>query len=200
MEIANRTAPTRGYGVLEKYLARRRAHKVDKLISDDLRSGAILDIGCGSYPYFLTQIKFDSKVGLDKSVNEEIIAGIDLRKYEFKSGDGLPVNGDQFTVVTMLAVLEHLDETAALNVLTKSYQALVPGGLLIVTTPWGKTKGLLSLLATLKIVSPEEINEHQQFYSRRDLFKQLSAAGFATDKIVIGSFELGLNLYAIAKK
>ncbi|MFA6593800.1 MAG: class I SAM-dependent methyltransferase [Candidatus Buchananbacteria bacterium] len=200
MEITSPAAPTRGYGVLEKYLAKRRAQKVDRLIPANLRSGAILDIGCGSYPYFLTQIKFADKVGLDKSVNEEGIAGINLKKYEFKSGDDLPVALGGFTVVTMLAVLEHLDETAALNVLTQSCRALVPGGLLIVTTPWGKTKGLLTLLAALKIVSPEEINEHQQFYSRQDLFRQLVAAGFTADKITIGSFELGLNLYALARK
>ncbi|MFA5124397.1 MAG: class I SAM-dependent methyltransferase [Patescibacteria group bacterium] len=200
MEITGSAAPTRGYGVLEKYLARRRANKVDRLIPADLRSGAILDIGCGSYPYFLAQVKFSAKVGLDKSVSEGMIDGVSLKKYEFKTGDNLPVSPSCFNVVTMLAVLEHLDETAALNILAQSYRALVPGGLLIVTTPWGKTKGLLSLLAAFKIVSPDEIGEHQQFYSRQELFKQFSATGFAADKITGGSFELGLNLYAIAKK
>jgi len=56
---------TRGYGVLEEFLASLRAKKADSLIPEHLRSGKIVDIGCGTTPYFLANTTFSKKIGID---------------------------------------------------------------------------------------------------------------------------------------
>ena len=43
---------TRGTGLIEPWLSDHRARKANELIPRHLRDGRILDIGCGSYPYF----------------------------------------------------------------------------------------------------------------------------------------------------
>ncbi len=44
---------TRGYGLLERFLAKKRAKMANEIIPLALRTGRILDIGCGPFPYFL---------------------------------------------------------------------------------------------------------------------------------------------------
>ena len=52
---------TRGHGLLESLLARLRANGANKLIPSEFRNGRILDIGVGSYPYFLSHTSFVNK-------------------------------------------------------------------------------------------------------------------------------------------
>ena len=59
---------TRGYGLLEGFLAQQRSRVADALIPASLRTGRLLDIGCGAYPLFLAQTSFARKFGLDKQV------------------------------------------------------------------------------------------------------------------------------------
>lgn len=61
-----KTTVTRGYGFLERFLAIQRLKMANSLIPSDLRTGSILDIGCGLYPLFLMNIDFSKKYGLDK--------------------------------------------------------------------------------------------------------------------------------------
>ena len=56
--------PTRGHRALEGYLARRRAQKAKQLIPEQQRRGRLLDVGCGSYPYFLATTQFAEKWGI----------------------------------------------------------------------------------------------------------------------------------------
>lgn len=191
---------TRGSGVLEKNLAKRRAKLVNSLIPNSLRTGRILDIGCGTIPYFLNSIKFGDKFGIDKNMSEQVGSDIVLKKYNFELAVSLPFSDSFFSAVSLLAVIEHINEVTSLHILKESHRTLQSGGALIITTPWGGAKGLLELLARLNIVSPEEINEHQQFFSKKMLLEQLVRAGFSADNIEVGSFQFGLNLFAIAKK
>lgn len=57
---------TRGYGLLEYFLAIQRARIANKFIEDTHKNGRILDIGCGSYPIFLLTSKFMEKIGIDR--------------------------------------------------------------------------------------------------------------------------------------
>ena len=59
---------TRGSGLLETFLARRRAEMANRLIPSISRAGCIADIGCGRHPYFLLNTIFSRKIGLDKSI------------------------------------------------------------------------------------------------------------------------------------
>src|SRR3989304_2458121 len=103
-----RKSVTRGYGLLENFLAKKRAEKANSLILEDLRKGRILDIGCGSYPYFLLNTKFNKKFGIDPSIhNLSVQNGVNLKRA--KAEKKLLFGNDFFDVVTMLAVFEHID-------------------------------------------------------------------------------------------
>ena len=52
--------------MLERFLAKKRAQTVIKLIPHSHGSGKVLDIGCGTYPYFLLNTGFSEKHGIDK--------------------------------------------------------------------------------------------------------------------------------------
>ena len=58
---------TRGNGLIEKFLAIKRAKLAHKLIPLLYTRGRILDIGSGVCPFFLIQTTLYEKNGLDKN-------------------------------------------------------------------------------------------------------------------------------------
>ena len=185
---------TRGTGYLENFLATKRKKVVDRAIEDSLRKGRILDIGCGSNPFFLNSINFQEKYGIDKNVNEENNDKIKIKKYSIDSSKSLPFNDNYFNVITLLAVIEHIDEKSAVFIFKEALRLLKSGGHLIMTTPSRSAKNILKIMSLLNLVSREEIDEHKQFYTKKILTEQLIYSGFNYEKININTFEFGLNL------
>src|SRR5712664_4747413 len=105
--LAN-TAPTRGHGLLESFLAHQRARMANTLIPPALREGSVLDVGCGSYPTFLKQTRFAEKFGVDRVLSSSTIdrlreEGIGLQPFDADREDHLPFDDGSLSVVTMLA-------------------------------------------------------------------------------------------------
>jgi hypothetical protein len=65
-------AVTRGRGLLEPFLARQRSKIANRLIGAQHRTGRILDIGCGSHPYFLSHTSFKEKFAIDQLAREHL--------------------------------------------------------------------------------------------------------------------------------
>ena len=59
-------------GFLESFLSKKRANTVNGLIPISHRSGKILDIGCGKYPFFLLNTDFAEKYGIERIATQEI--------------------------------------------------------------------------------------------------------------------------------
>lgn len=190
--------PTRGSGLLEGFLARKRADLADSLIDGSLRGGRLLDIGCGSYPLFLERTRFAGKFGIDPMIEDGERRGITLMKLRASEGAALPFADGFFSAVTMLAVIEHLAPAQGLSLVKEAHRLLAPGGQLVITTPAAWSDRLLRALARVRLVSPEEINEHRAAYRRHTLSRALADAGFG--RCETGYFELGLNLWARASK
>ena len=193
---------TRGNGLLEAFLAKKRARMAEKLIPDHLRKGAILDIGCGTTPFFLLNTKFNEKHGIDPEVNEtgKTKDNIRLCKLDIEENSNLPFEDDSFEVITMLAVLEHLDRDKLALILSEINRVLKKDGRLILTTPSPKADGLLKMMAKLNLVSKEEMEEHKYAYDHDELKGHLIEAGFKEEHIKTGHFELFLNNWACAHK
>ena len=191
---------TRGTGLLEPLLARLRVRQANRLIPDNLRSGRILDIGCGSYPYFLSHVAFKEKFAIDQVLPVNGIANINWFSLNLNSETNLPFEDGFFNIVTLLAVIEHLDPTNLVQIFHEVYRTLAPGGLLILTTPAAWSDGLLRWMARLNLVSKEEIDEHIFVYTLPLLGWYFGAAGFSMHSVKFGYFELGLNLWAMAKR
>jgi len=191
---------TRGFGFLENFLARLRAKKVGSLIPRRLVSGRILDFGCGSYPHFLLAVDFREKYGLDKSRSDYAAPGLQIQKFDFGEQERLPFPDGYFSLVTALAVAEHLDPSTAQKLWCEIHRVLQPGGCFILTTPAAQTKGLLELMARLKLASVEEVADHKQYYDEGMLIGQLLSAGFSSEKVRVSRFEWGANILAQAEK
>ncbi|MBN8721827.1 MAG: class I SAM-dependent methyltransferase [Acidobacteria bacterium] len=196
---------TRGHGLLEGFLANQRIKMANKLIIDKYRQGKLLDIGCGSYPLFLTKVEFSQKYGLDKMVQPSQIEtlkkqNINLINYDSEENQSLPFEDNFFDVVTMLAVFEHIEPVKLPNLLREIKRILKPNGIYILTTPAVWTDGLLRFLAKLNLVSPAEIEEHKDAYSHKKIAQFLTKADFQKEKLQFGYFELFMNVWATATK
>lgn len=189
---------TRGNGLLEPALAALRRRRAERLISKGDRAGRILDIGCGACPHFLEQTTFREKYGVDQLPSQRPMKGIRVERCNLERSPNLPFADAFFNVVTMLAVIEHLQDRAARAVLDESLRVLKQGGRLIVTTPAVHSDTILRAMATFRLVSPEEVEEHVNMFSRERLEAALVEAGFRS--VRVGYFELGLNLWASAEK
>ena len=190
--------PTRGKGLLEPSLARLRANRANQLIPKSLRDGRILDIGCGSYPYFLSHTSFQEKFAIDQSSTSQDFTGINWFSLDLNTTPVLPFSDGYFNVITMLAVIEHLDPSKLVLLFSEAYRVLQPGGLVIITTPAAWSDRLLRWMARLNLVSTEEIEEHAFAYTLPLIGWYFGRAGFSMDKLSFGYFELMLNLWATA--
>jgi ubiquinone/menaquinone biosynthesis C-methylase UbiE len=191
---------TRGSGLLENILSKKRTRLAISKIPIDYYSGKILDIGCGSFPYFLSKIDFKEKYGLDKNTVNIKNGKIKLLKMDLCNIKKLPFNNNTFDVITALAVFEHVERHIAIAITTEIFRILKKNGLFIMTTPASWADNLLKIFAKLNIVSKKEINEHKDLYTKTDLFNILEKSNFNETEINTGTFEFFMNLYAVAKK
>jgi SAM-dependent methyltransferase len=194
---------TRGKGLLETFLAQQRAKMANRLIPAQLRHGRILDIGCGTYPYFLAHTEFSKKFAIDQlPMPQKISSNYQIEGYSLNLNQkpSLPFENDFFNIVTLLAVVEHLNPDSTETIFREIHRILHPGGKVIITTPAAWSDGLLHLMAHLGLVSTEEIDEHAYAYTLPLIGWYFGQAGFEMKKLKFGYFEMMLNMWAVAEK
>ncbi len=194
---------TRGKGLLEPMLADLRAQRANKLIPSNLRNGRILDIGCGSFPYFLAHTAFAEKFAIDQiPLPQQTASDLKIESFtlDLEIEPRLPFENDYFESVTLLAVVEHLDPALMAKLFKEIYRVLKPEGMVILTTPAAWSDGLLKFMARIGLVSAEEIHEHAYAYTLPLLGWYFGQAGFEMTKTKFGYFEFMLNMWATAKK
>jgi len=193
---------TRGKGALEPWLAKMRAQRANSLIPAEFRSGRILDIGCGSFPYFLAHTSFEQKFAVDQLPPSEQGKSLNIQWHtlNLNKEPRLPFEDNFFNVITLLAVVEHLNPASMAELFRETYRVLHPDGLVILTTPAAWSDGLLRFMARVNLVSAEEIHEHAFAYTLPLLGWYFGRAGFEMTKVSFGYFEFMLNMWAIARK
>lgn len=163
------------------FVARR--YILMNLIKDYLQpslANRILDLGCGAGLTLQSLSRFGRVFGVDAS---ELAI-----HYSRKNSDGplvlgsldqgLPFKPRTFHLITMLDLLEHIEDDAAAMVSVGSL--LEKGGLLVCTVPafpslWSRH---------------DEVNRHLRRYYKAELVGKLTAAGFAIRKITYFNFFL----------
>lgn len=176
----------------------------NSLIPKSNRNGRILDIGCGSYPLFLFSVDFAEKYGLDKVDNKQKNAllnrGISFLEYDIEYQNNLPYQNNFFDAVTILAVFEHIEPKKTLAILREIYRILKPEGICILTTPSAWAVLPLKIMAKMRLVSSTELAEHKYAYKPSELMAIFEKTPFARENLRSGYFELGMNIWVIAKK
>ncbi|PJC74144.1 MAG: class I SAM-dependent methyltransferase [Syntrophobacterales bacterium CG_4_8_14_3_um_filter_49_14] len=177
----------------ETLLRRLRIGKVKKYIPEGIR---LLDLGCGFNGKFLKTIRGHIKfgVGIDKKVRCHSFENIHFISSSFDHLE--QIEHSDFDCVTLLAVIEHLDDSETLLLHLSSL--LKPGGLIIITTPTPSARPVLEFLSfKLRVISREEIRDHKRYFSKKSLISLLEKCGF--EVIIYRYFQLGFNSLCIGK-
>ncbi len=134
-----------------------------------------LDIGCGD-GYFLKRSACKERFGLDRLLGDEVT-------------DTLNFPDDHFDYVTLLGVMEHLENPEGL--VREVHRVLKPGGRLIFTTPKEASDLLIRLYA-------RNLDEEHESYFDYPRVEKMTAGLFRN--ILYRTFLLGLNQVFMLEK
>ncbi len=180
--------------VLEKFLRNMRIKKVLPHIGE---GKIVCDLGCGNGELLgrLGGI-IEKGIGIDKRPSKNSVGeNIELIKGDLTSG--LPVEDGFCDVVTILAVIEHLEEPQKL--IKEVFRILKDGGIAIITTPAPAAKRILEFMAfRLNIIDKCHIREHKKYFTRKDLARLLENSNLCI--VSFDRFEFFMNSLAIARK
>jgi 2-polyprenyl-3-methyl-5-hydroxy-6-metoxy-1,4-benzoquinol methylase len=128
----------------------------------------LLDIGCGWEAKLLRAIEPQIETGTGIDFKAPSINSGKLRTISARLDNQLPFEDSAFDLITMLAVLEHLEYPR--EILSECSRLLRPGGGLLLTVPSKYAKPVLEFLAfKVGIVNRDEIMDHKQYFNREDL-------------------------------
>ena len=142
--------------------------RLQRVMHNIPKNSVILDVGCGRTAAFLRAISPHVKQGFGVDFKVENANFSNIQTTQVVLDTHLPFEDSTFDVVTMLAVLEHIENER--QILKEIHRVLIPGGKLIITVPSVWSQPVLEFLAyKLKIVSEAEIRDHKRYYNRTKL-------------------------------
>ena len=112
---------TRGYGLLEGYLAKKRAETANRLILDKYRCGRILDIGSGSgvFANSIYQMGWKNIEGVDNYrggwFREPETLPKDFPIHDADASNLYDIADKEYDAVLLVSVIEHVPSNAIFN-------------------------------------------------------------------------------------
>ena len=193
---------------LEPFLRRFRFNQAIKYIKKN-KPLVLFDLGCGpEIPFYFfakkNKVIFKKYIGIDPLIKKNLIKDLSqnenillLNKAIVKR---IPLSSLTVDYITAFAFLEHIENPK--DIIKEALRILKPGGKIILTTPTPKAKNILEFLSfKLKLVSPREIAEHKNYFTKEDLLSLIPKNKKLPLKIIHHYFEFGLNnLLVIIKK
>ncbi len=150
--------------------------------------GKFLDIGCERGDLAAHFHGF----GLDRNPK-----GPKGRAVQFTIKDShLPYRSDSFDTVTMIALIEHMDNID-FN-LREIHRILNSKGQLIITTPSPKAKKMIKLLSFFPFILDPSGIDHKSYFSKEDLSRLFGDNGF--EIVCYKTFQFGMNQIMVARK
>jgi len=180
---------------LEPFLRKRRIAKVLPILNRMGQQVRLLDVGCGWEARFLKAVEpyIASGVGIDFKAPD--LETAKLKTISATLNDKLPFEDNSFDVVSLMAVLEHLEKP--LDILKEIHRVLKKkDGTLVGTVPSKAAKPVLEFLSyKLGIVNEAEIRDHKQYFNKKDLAEIFAKAGFG--KMKHKYFQFGMNNFFV---
>jgi ubiquinone/menaquinone biosynthesis C-methylase UbiE len=172
--------------------------RLRKVVNEIPFGSTVLDIGCGRSAAFLNAIssKIQAGTGIDFKVESSKVQHI--QTLQLRLDQALPFEDESFDIVTMLAVLEHLEHES--QILTEIHRVLKKSGKLVLTVPSVWAQPVLEFLAfKIGIVDADEIRDHKRYYNREQLQTVLTkTVCFNTFKHHY--FQFWMNNFCVATK
>jgi len=134
--------------------------------------GKVLDVGCGPGTTMSYLKKFGQVIGIDISSDAVKFCRDSGHKYTMcASAEKLPIKDEEFSLITMLDVLEHIEDD--MQVLHELARICKPNGIILLTVPayrflWGDI---------------DEICKHKRRYTASELCARLRAAGLHIERV-----------------
>lgn len=191
--------------LLEPLLRKMRISKILPVIRQ-FPQCKLLDVGCGYNAKLLKSVEpyITSGTGIDFKAPD--LKTAKLKTISVTLDDKLPFENDSFHIVTLMAVLEHLEKP--LDILREIHRVLKKSetinngasgtGILTGTVPSKAAKPVLEFLSyKLKIVNEAEIRDHKQYFNKKELGEIFSKAGFKESNIKY--FQFGMNIFFTAQ-
>ncbi len=182
----------------DEFLEGMLRHWRIKIIRPYIQSrSTVCDIGCGKHMALLKQIsRLTNKcIGIDKKVPSINYSNLEIKTFHLDNK--VPLDDESVDIVTLLAVLEHLEKPE--DILNEIRRILKPGGLLLITVPSTKAKAIIEFLGLkLKIINKEEVLDHKLYYTLQTLGSLMESHHF--EQLKLESFQLGYNLFSCGRK
>lgn len=199
-ELSPRGGEERGYSFADKLGNLLSVKIIKKSIMKLGRKENLLDIGCGydanlSKPYFKL---FENVYLGDVSLNT-----IKMQSYEnlsFLIGDVNEtvrnITDNSIDCVLAINVLEHLEHPESILQLLNS-KLRISNSILLIMVPSWYGKSILETLAFKYNLAPKlEIDDHKNYYSKRQLWTLIRSAGFLPSAIKLKYSKFGAVVVA----
>jgi cyclopropane fatty-acyl-phospholipid synthase-like methyltransferase len=169
----------------DRLLQRWRIAKARRYLRPGMR---VLDIGCADGAMFRLVPGLEGGVGVDPDAVPDRIGSNQLVPGLFP--EALPEGRRRFDAITLLAVLEHVPAEAQARLADDCFEALVPGGHLLITVPSPAVDHVLAVLRALRLIHGMSLEQHYG-YDVRQTPAIFGRAGL--ELVKAQKFQLGLN-------
>ncbi|MFC1622243.1 class I SAM-dependent methyltransferase [Patescibacteria group bacterium] len=183
------------FGPVDRLLRKIRFNKVLRYFNP--KNLVILDVGCGRQGHFGWKIRKYTNlyIGLDRDIPNVQIQNVKFIKSPVEKMLK-HLESESVDLIVTLAVIEHLKSPETF--LRDCFKVLKLGGRLIITTPTPVSKPILEILSKLNIISGDEIEEHEIYFTKELLNNLAVSAGFVVEKYE--KFLFGFNSITIVQK
>lgn len=167
----------------------------------------LVDIGCGPeirfYHYAKKQgITFKKYIGIDPLISKQIINRYenndDVLLIKNSLNKKLPLSSSYADYMVGFAFLEHVDYPKF--IINDCIRVIKNNARIIFTTPSPRSKLLLELLAKVNLISRREIEEHKQYFYKKQLIDLIDKGRYKNINFFHSYFHPWLNNLFVVEK
>ena len=179
------------------WLSNRR---IVKLVRTE-NSEVVADIGCGYEARLITVLPQTIKkyIAVDVSLSTNLVRNERIKPIEGLLPGALSgIPSGSVDLVILNSVIEHLEEPEV--AIKECLRVIKPGGVIFINVPTWLGKTVLEFLAFRLSLSPAiEMNDHKNYYDKRDLWRVLRKFVVLPINISVSRHKLLLNVFAVGR-